>query len=155
MEEEKKKISPILIIVGVAVVAILALVFVKGRKSGQTPITENPTSKPEISEPTNTFLDETALSEGEAKIVSVEGGSYYYKPNEIKVKVGDKVKIIFLTKGGSHNFVIDEFGVQTDEINAGKTVEVEFTADKTGTFEFYCSIANHRAMGMKGKIIVE
>ncbi len=37
---------------------------------------------------------------------------------------------------------------------SGKTF-VEFTADKKGTFEYYCSVGEHRVNGMKGKFIVE
>ena len=32
---------------------------------------------------------------------------------------------------------------------------VEFTVDKTGTFEYYCSVGQHRANGMVGNLIVE
>jgi plastocyanin len=28
-------------------------------------------------------------------------------------------------------------------------------ADKKGTFEYYCSVGQHRALGMKGKLVVE
>jgi uncharacterized cupredoxin-like copper-binding protein len=32
---------------------------------------------------------------------------------------------------------------------------VQFVADKTGTFEFYCSVGNHRQMGMVGTLVVQ
>jgi nitrite reductase (NO-forming) len=54
----------------------------------------------------------------------------------------------------SHDFVIDELGVQSDKVNNGETATVQFVADKVGTFEYYCSVGNHRAMGMVGKLIV-
>jgi plastocyanin len=87
--------------------------------------------------------------------IKVEGGSFYFKPNEIKVKKGDKVTVTFTNAGGLHDFVIDELNVKTKRLNAGQTEVVEFTPDKTGTFEFYCSVGNHRQMGMKGNLIVE
>ena len=31
----------------------------------------------------------------------------------------------------------------------------EFTADKVGSFEYYCSVGSHRSMGMKGVLKVE
>ena len=37
----------------------------------------------------------------------------------------------------------------------GQIDEVEFVVDKAGTFEYYCSVGNHRQMGMVGKLIVE
>lgn len=46
-------------------------------------------------------------------------------------------------------------GVKTKVINGGETDTVEFTPDKAGSFEYYCSVGKHRAMGMKGTVTVE
>jgi len=40
-------------------------------------------------------------------------------------------------------------------VTPGTPTSVTFVADKTGTFEYYCSVGNHRAQGMVGKLIVE
>jgi plastocyanin len=32
---------------------------------------------------------------------------------------------------------------------------IEFVANKKGKFEYYCSVGEHRAMGMKGNLVVE
>lgn len=85
----------------------------------------------------------------------VNGGNFYYVPNVIKVKKGDKVKIIFQNDGGYHNFALDEFKIKIDPINTGASSTIEFVADKTGTFEYYCSVGQHRQMGQKGQLIVE
>jgi uncharacterized cupredoxin-like copper-binding protein len=50
---------------------------------------------------------------------------------------------------------VDEFDARTVIVQPGQTAEVEFVADKTGTFEYYCSVGTHRQMGMVGKLIVE
>lgn len=85
----------------------------------------------------------------------VVGGSFYFTPNVIHVKKGDKVKIVFHDAGGMHNFTLDEFNVKMDTIKTGETATTEFTADKTGSFEYYCGVGQHRQMGQKGTIIVE
>jgi plastocyanin len=90
-----------------------------------------------------------------AQEITVEGGMFYFKPNEIKVKKGQPVKITFNNVKGMHNFVIDELNVKSETVNAGGSTTVEFTPDKTGSFEYYCSIGTHRAMGMKGTLVVE
>jgi len=54
-----------------------------------------------------------------------------------------------------HDFVVDEFGAKTDTLQTGQSDTITFVADKTGTFEYYCSVGNHRAMGMKGNLIVK
>jgi len=51
--------------------------------------------------------------------------------------------------------VIDEFGVATKQAQSPDTEVLEFTADKAGSFEYYCSVGTHRAMGMKGTLKVE
>ncbi len=91
----------------------------------------------------------------ESGIINVEGGMFYFKPNEIKVKKGEPVKIVFSNVEGIHDFVIDELNVQSKKVKAGETDTIEFTPTKTGSFEFYCSVGTHRQMGMKGTLLVE
>lgn len=110
-----------------------------------------------------TDLQKTELKLGAAahKLTSltfdITGGSFYFTPNEIRVKQGDKVKIIFTNVGGMHNLILDEFNVNTKTINTGESDTVEFTADKKGTFEFYCGVGKgyHRMMGQIGVLMVE
>jgi plastocyanin len=92
---------------------------------------------------------------GDSTAITVDGGSFFFKPNEIRVKKDSLVKVTLNNQGGLHDFVIDEFNVRTKKINAGEADTVEFTPTQTGTFEFYCSVGSHRQMGMKGTLIVE
>jgi len=92
---------------------------------------------------------------GPVKEFTVEGGMYYFNPKEIRVKKGDTVKIVFTNKEGTHDWVLDEFNVKTKMTKLGESDTVTFVADKTGTFEYYCSVGSHRALGMKGNLIVE
>jgi plastocyanin len=92
---------------------------------------------------------------------TVEGSEFKYSPVRITVSQGDEVKIIFNNVGEViHNFVIDEFGVETPILQPGETATVEFTADQVGTFFFYCPIpfstgGTHRTAGMEGEITVK
>lgn len=90
-----------------------------------------------------------------AKEFTVSGANYSFSPSDIKVKKGDTVRITFKNSGGTHDFKIDEFKVVTDMLQTGEEQIVQFVADKSGTFEYYCSVGQHRAMGMKGNLIVE
>lgn len=101
------------------------------------------------------IIDTEVLPEETVKVVSVDGGAFYFNPNEIVVKKGNKVKVIFSNVEGMHDFAIDEFNVKTERINAGQTTTVEFTASEAGIFEYYCSVGDHRAKGMRGTLIVE
>lgn len=89
------------------------------------------------------------------EVVEVQGGSFYFEPNEIEVEKGDTVKLTFKAMDGMHDFVVDELAVKTPVIKSGETYEVEFVASQEGEFEFYCSVGEHRAKGMVGKLIVE
>lgn len=120
-----------------------------GTNNAQNPTTPAQTT-PAPSSPKDNPTAETAI-----KTFTVKGSNFAYAPSEIKVKKGDKIKIIFENTGGFHDFVIDELNVKTAQIQAGKSETLEFTADKIGTFEYYCSVGSHRQMGMKGNLIVE
>lgn len=87
--------------------------------------------------------------------VNMSGGSFYFNPNEIKAKKGDTVVINFSNDGGMHNFTIDEFNAKTKTVKTGETDSISFVVDKTGSFEYYCSVGQHRSMGQKGMLIVE
>lgn len=89
------------------------------------------------------------------KEFQVDGNNFSFSLKEIKVKNGDKVRIVFNNIEGFHDLIIDEFSVNTGQIKANESRTVEFTADKSGTFEYYCSVGQHRANGMFGKLIVE
>jgi len=104
--------------------------------------------------------DAVATVEGDAKVFNLETAMYYFKPNVIKVKKGDKVKVTInnVDKDDNfeivHDFAIDELGVKSQEVGEGQSGSVEFTADKVGTFEFYCTIGKHREKGQFGSFIV-
>jgi len=88
------------------------------------------------------------------KEINMEAGSFYYKPNTITVKKGETVKIVMHSVSMMHDFNIDELNVRMPIVKNGDTGIVEFTADKVGTFEYYCSVGQHRANGQVGKITI-
>jgi plastocyanin len=89
------------------------------------------------------------------KEFTVSGNNFSFSLSEIKVKKGDRVRIIFKNENGFHDFVLDEFKAATKKLEANKSETVEFLADKSGRFEYYCSVGSHRANGMKGVLVVE
>lgn len=87
--------------------------------------------------------------------LTVSGQNFSFSPAKITVKKGETVRITFKNTGGTHDLKIDEFNVATKKIAAGQSEMIKFVADKAGTFEYYCSVGNHRAQGMKGTLAVE
>jgi len=92
---------------------------------------------------------------GTVKTITVLAKDYSFSPSSITVKKGEKVEIVLSSSQGAHDIKIDALGVASKTVNTGETATVEFTPTKAGTYEYYCSIGAHRAMGMKGTLIVE
>lgn len=104
---------------------------------------------------TATTSVDVSVGVGTVKTFTVTGSNFAFAPKTLTVNKGDKVKIIFKNSGGTHDIKIDEFSVASAKIQGGAETTVEFTADKVGTFEYYCSIGTHRAMGMVGTLTVK
>jgi len=98
---------------------------------------------------------ESAMMESNKVSFNVKGVPFSFNVKEIRVKKGDTVTVNFQSAEGFHDWVVDEFNAATKQVAPGTPTSVTFVADKTGTFEYYCSVGNHRAQGMVGKLIVE
>ena len=165
--QSKKLMMPV--IGGVVLLLVIAgiFLFMKRGKTEQTENTEdqampvNEESQEEAMKEDgvdeSVVIDENSqiMEENEVRVIDVEAGSFYYKPEAIKVKKGETVRIVMKSVSMMHNFNIDELGVKLPIVQDGETGTVEFVADKTGTFEYYCSVGNHRAQGQVGVITVE
>lgn len=88
------------------------------------------------------------------KEFSISAAPFSFSPSTMTVNKGDTVKITVKNLNGTHTLKIDEFNAATRVLKAGETETITFVADKTGTFEYYCSVGNHRAMGMVGTLTV-
>ena len=99
--------------------------------------------------------DTSMQADANVVVVEVVGKPFAFTPKEIRVKQGQTVQINFTNEQGTHDLVLDEFGARTPVIQTGQKASVTFVADKKGTFEYYCSVGDHRARGMVGKLIVE
>jgi len=89
------------------------------------------------------------------KTFEIGGTNFAFDVTEMKVKEGDTVTVNFVSNDGFHDWVVDEFGAQTERVQTGGTTSVTFVAERAGTYEYYCSVGQHRANGMVGTLIVE
>lgn len=92
---------------------------------------------------------------GEAQEFDLVASNFKYDVTEIRVKKGDTVIINLTSEEGFHDWMVDEFDARTRQLQVGESDTVQFVADRSGTFEFYCSVGNHRQMGMVGALVVE
>ena len=88
-------------------------------------------------------------------VIRLDASNYKYSITEITVKKDQKIRIEMTVTQGIHDWVLDEFDAATNQIGSGRTAVAEFIADQTGDFEYYCSVSNHRALGMTGVLTVE
>ena len=81
--------------------------------------------------------------------LTVQGGNYM--PDPIRVKKGIPVRLVAdlnSVQGCASGIVIPEFGIRKQVIPGDNAIE--FTPDKSGTFQFSCSMGMYR-----GTIVVE
>jgi plastocyanin domain-containing protein len=95
--------------------------------------------------------------------VEILGGSYFFDPNYIIVKVNVPVELKIRKESGMtpHNFILQapEAGMNINvDLGTDATV-VGFTPTKIGTYPFFCDkklpfMASHRERGMEGVLEV-
>ena len=109
--------------------------------------------------------------EGAVKIVTVNvGGSpatiatkqfdvvakqFSFEPNKIEVNQGDVVILKIKSVDVDHGIAIPDFGV-SKTLQSGKEETIQFTADKKGTFTFFCNVlcgSGHESM--TGTLVVK
>jgi len=97
--------------------------------------------------------DDKVSGDAEAREITITGTEFSFNPSTISVTKGEKIRLTFKNSGTViHNLNIDELSIATKTIPAGETDVVEFTADKSGTFTYYCGVGSHRAKGMEGTL---
>ncbi len=130
----------------------------EGQSNDSSPSSNNNNSN------NNTLAPSTGGSSGgnnpkpQTKLFNIDSFSFGYSMRTMGVSPGDVVTVNLTNSGGKHDWVIDEIsGASTKIINGGQTDSITFTVPQNTagkTFKFYCSVGNHRALGMEGVFIV-
>jgi plastocyanin len=107
---------------------------------------------------------EAVIGDDGVQRVDIVGGSYFFKPDHVIVKVNVPVEMKVSKEPGvtPHDIVMKapEAGIQFREKIGEEPKVIRFTPTKTGTFPFYCSkkllfFESHREKGMKGTLEVK
>jgi len=79
-----------------------------------------------------------------------------WSQREIRIKQGMPVRIRLTSEDVTHGFLVPDLNINAGPISPGKFKTVELTADRPGTFTWYCNfLCSHEHGAMLGKIIVE
>ncbi len=154
--EKSNKLLILGLVICIALVGVLLMVSKKAMTQPAdmmqeaTSLNVNESDMLDLEENLQANLDTTV------KTFTLDSSEFKYDISEIRVKAGDTVKIMLTNSGKMpHDWKVDEFNAATKVIKNGEEDSIEFIADKVGTYEFYCSVGQHRANGMVGKLIVE
>ncbi|PLX25232.1 hypothetical protein C0580_03015 [Candidatus Parcubacteria bacterium] len=151
----------------VVLVAILGFWYYSNQQSANNPENTNQEKMMEddtsmMNEESDSMMEEDdstteddSMMASEVQEFRVVGTNFDFSEKEIRVKKGDTVRIVFVNEEGFHDWVVDEFDAATKQIQEGNQETIEFVADQAGEFEYYCSVGQHREMGMVGTLIVE
>jgi heme/copper-type cytochrome/quinol oxidase subunit 2 len=69
----------------------------------------------------------------------IDARRFEYNPAVLKVNLGDRVTIELVATDVVHGLSIDGYDLQTTA-DPGKTARISFTADRSGTFRFHCTV---------------
>lgn len=121
----------VLLITAAAVYELIA--YTSGKSGGQSP---------------------AVSTTGNTKTFDITAKKFEFTPSQITVKTGDKVIINLTSLDVTHGFAIAGYGINKT-VNPGATTTIEFIADKTGSFEFRCSVpCGEGHTDMKGTLSV-
>jgi cytochrome c oxidase subunit 2 len=105
--------------------------------------------------PATTLLGQETPAEPAVHEIRLTAKKYEYNPKEIRVKQGERVRLVFQALDRKHGFQIKDLGIKT-ELEKGKDTVVEFTPEKPGEYQFKCSVFCGFGHGkMRGTLIVE
>jgi plastocyanin len=118
----------------------------------------NSAAVPSYTSPTLTQITPSPASSSSAQVqkVTVVGTEYAFNPSTFTLKKGQPAEITFKNMGAfPHNLTIADLNLKTKTIQPGEEDTIQFTPDKTGQFEFLCTVPGHADKGMKGTLTVQ
>ena len=91
------------------------------------------------------------VAAGETVKLTLNAKKWIFDPHEVTVKKGSTVVVTVIPAGLDFTFAVPALGV---EKKVSGTTEVQFTADKAGSFDFTCASCEDWR-GMKGTLVVQ
>jgi|APSaa5957512622_1039677.scaffolds.fasta_scaffold01253_2 rhodanese-related sulfurtransferase len=92
--------------------------------------------------------------DGSVKEFDIIASSWEFNPDLIEVDLGDRVILHVESIDTFHGIGLIDFGINA-QLSPGEIVDIEFIADKKGSFSFFCSVScGGGHSGMTGVLVV-
>ena len=91
-----------------------------------------------------------------ARAIRIEAFQYGYVPNEIRVKAGEPIDLVFTTRDVAHSFSVEGLDLNVTILPREET-RIAFVPERAGTFHFGCDVycgAGHPGMAREGGTII-
>ena len=93
------------------------------------------------------------------RVIEISANQFYFEPELIIVNKGEKIRLIISSEDVPHGFEIEGFEIPGYDIQTvirkGVPLDIEFTADEQGVWEFICTIyCGFGHSTMKGTFVI-
>ncbi|HEX9804133.1 MAG TPA: cupredoxin domain-containing protein [Candidatus Dojkabacteria bacterium] len=131
---------------------VISILILTGCTTSNT-VTNNDTSDSQDNRNQNDSSSEDSVEVD----YTIEMSDHKFSITEIKASPGDSITIELKGGQGIHDFVLDEFSVTSRLLSSGDSqiITIDIPSNASGEYEFYCSVSNHRQLGMVGTLIIE
>ncbi|MGD0571877.1 MAG: cupredoxin domain-containing protein [Sedimentisphaerales bacterium] len=85
------------------------------------------------------ITDLPAVSAGAEQVIKITAKKFEYSPNKITLKKGVPVTLELTSLDRLHGFNCPDLKIRSD-VSPEKVSTINFTPEKTGTFEFHCDV---------------
>ena len=96
--------------------------------------------------------ENSAVVEG-AREIEVSGKDLRFSPDQLEVKAGEDVTIVFTAADVTHDFTVEGAGVHVGA-EGGQTAKGGLRIDEPGTYTYVCTVPGHEQAGMRGTLTV-
>ncbi len=143
------------------VLSVFGIILLSGCTAQQYPTSTTTSSQPSSSTSqvqtyqTSVPQQTSTTTVTNVKTFTVHESSFKIDPSSITVNKGDNVQITIISDDIGHDFCIEGYNICSATVSSGGSTKINFVADKSGTFAFYCNIDGHRSFGMQGQLTVQ
>ena len=79
------------------------------------------------------------LASAESRTIEIRARKFFYSPNIVRVAKGETITVRLISEDVMHGFYLDGYGIETHS-QPGSDGSLTFTADKTGRYNYRCSV---------------